>query len=413
MKSSGRSDQLDGLRELVDDQRFRDLEDYVPPLSLLGALGLGRDELAHSRLLAALFDPHRHQAADLALGSFLEAITERLEDRLGKNVARRWRERVADVDLRDVTTIRERDRIDVVIEIGGKSGVVIGIENKIDAGESRDQVGTYQYALAKGYPGMPPGARVMVFLTPDGRTSVTKDSEAPVPCVPLSYQAIADAANKAREGSGVDGEPALSEFVRHVKEDIMGDVDVKERARRVWKSHPNALRILLRHRPELEDIREKFELALNQAYGEDANLEVYPTRGRIREIKFSLESWTSRGCDFVFMLHTQHRGDADGRPRLRLLVRDSWHRQHREILEDLADRVNEADVDLSIDRAYASLPGWGNWRRVLKENPYPRGAVLTPIVIPGETDQEALDEVTRLVEELRSFVEPLPELATS
>lgn len=140
---------------------------------------------------------------------------------------------------------------------------------------------------------------------------------------------------------------------------------------------------------------------------------MYPTRGRIREIKFSLEPWKNRGCDFVFMLHTQHRGDADGRPRLRLLVRDGWHRENREILEDLADRVNEADLDLSIDRTYASLPGWGNWRRVLRENPYPTNAVLTPIVIPDETDREALDRVESLVEKIRPFVEVLPEVSMS
>lgn len=407
------TDQLASLQALVDDQGFLDLEEYVPPLSLLGAVGLGRDELTHSRLLAALFDPHRHHTADLALRSLLEEITERLEARHGEDQARRWRDCIADIDFDDVATIRERDRIDVVIEIGGQSGVVVGIENKIDAWESTHQVGTYQRALAKRYAGMPPAARVMVFLTPDGRPSTTKEAEAPVPCVPLNYEVIADAAEEALEGSRPDGDPALSEVIRHVREDIMGDARVKKRARRVWRDHPNALRILLRHRPQLEDIRESYERGLKQEYVEDANLKVYPTRGRIREIKFSLDSWKTRGCDFVFMLHTQRRGDADGRPRLRLLVRDRWYRENRTTLEDFADRVNEADVDVSIDRAYASLPGWGNWRRVLRENPYPENAVLTPIVIPRETDDEALDQVQTLVEKIGPFVEALPEVSTS
>ncbi len=65
---------VEALRLLGADQRFRELNHYVPPLALNRAVGVARDELAHSRLLATLLDPRCHRGAVTMLGVLLREI---------------------------------------------------------------------------------------------------------------------------------------------------------------------------------------------------------------------------------------------------------------------------------------------------------------------------------------------------
>jgi len=51
------------LRALEGDPHLRELDSYVPSLSLLRAFGMDRGEVAHSRELACVLDPARHRNA--------------------------------------------------------------------------------------------------------------------------------------------------------------------------------------------------------------------------------------------------------------------------------------------------------------------------------------------------------------
>jgi hypothetical protein len=76
------------LQDLEADPRFGKLNDYVPPLSLVRAFGVSRDEVAHSRMLARLLDPRRHRGAGFVLGTLLREIGARPVD---AHLARRLR----------------------------------------------------------------------------------------------------------------------------------------------------------------------------------------------------------------------------------------------------------------------------------------------------------------------------------
>lgn len=58
------------LRALREDPAFTSLNEHMPPLSLLRAAGVARDEVAHSRILTELLDPRLHRGA----GTFLRAL---------------------------------------------------------------------------------------------------------------------------------------------------------------------------------------------------------------------------------------------------------------------------------------------------------------------------------------------------
>ncbi len=59
------------------DPRFGELNDYGPPLSLVRAFGVARDEVAHSRMLARVLDPRRHRGAGFVLAALLREVAAR------------------------------------------------------------------------------------------------------------------------------------------------------------------------------------------------------------------------------------------------------------------------------------------------------------------------------------------------
>src|SRR5215210_2436511 len=138
------------LRALGEAPRLAKLGDHVSSLSLFRAFGVDRNERAHSRVLAALLDPHRHQGAEAMLRALLGRVLE--DGRLDRGFGV-WLGEVARASWQGVTVRREHLFIDVVVEISTSRGdVVLGIENKIDAGEGERQLARYQDALRRAYP---------------------------------------------------------------------------------------------------------------------------------------------------------------------------------------------------------------------------------------------------------------------
>jgi hypothetical protein len=169
------------------DERLDDLDGHVSSLALIPALGVACDEVAHSRLLATLLDPRRNRSAAIMLGVLLRGIADRAS--LEQHVAERLR-MIAEAPWERVAVRRELFFIDVVVEITSAEGAaVIGIENKIDAGEQPQQIGRYQEALERAYPDR---AAAMVFLTPTGREPSTACRGSPVPVATVSYGLVLD-----------------------------------------------------------------------------------------------------------------------------------------------------------------------------------------------------------------------------
>ncbi len=179
------------LEALAADPRLGALGRHVPPLSLPRAFGVERDEVRHSRVLAELLDPGRHSGAGGLLRFLLREVSVRLgdgpceDDRGGSGGIPAALGRIAGAPFGRISVRRESMFIDVVLEVSGPGGgVVIGIENKVDAGEQPEQIARYQATLARAYPGR---AAAVVFLTPTGRAPATAVADSPVPAVALGY----------------------------------------------------------------------------------------------------------------------------------------------------------------------------------------------------------------------------------
>lgn len=179
--------EFDVLQSLQADELLQELSSYVMPLSLPSALGVARNEVAHSNLLSTLLDPRLHSGADIMLRTLLRSIAG--HGNLDPGIADEL-SILAGADWKRVDVRRELFRIDVVVEVSSaQDTAVIGIENKIDAGEQHRQIARYQEALETASVN---STALMVFLTPNGREPTTAREGGPVPVVAFMLTVGAD-----------------------------------------------------------------------------------------------------------------------------------------------------------------------------------------------------------------------------
>ena len=143
--------------ELQDDPRLEKLVATLHRFSPIRAAGITRDEVRHSRLLAAVLDPTTRVYGRELLVSLMKTVAQDLEGK-HPHVARKLLqvcEPVSTAQWHRVRVRREYHNIDIVIDIvidvedksRRKSQVVVAIENKIDAGEREFQLRDYQETL--------------------------------------------------------------------------------------------------------------------------------------------------------------------------------------------------------------------------------------------------------------------------
>ena len=165
---------LEDCRKRLEETLSRLPQDHpiLCPVSLYGAMGLGRFETAHTRTLAWLLDPRKEHGFGVALlESLLRAVTGQ-EGPLPITV----QEVRAEYFYR---TGRDKGsgRMDVWVkgrwaeggtQTAGRQWLLV-IEAKIDASEGEHQLIAYEKAIKRLYPGIPESEVHRVFLTPKGK----------------------------------------------------------------------------------------------------------------------------------------------------------------------------------------------------------------------------------------------------
>ncbi len=382
------------------------LEDFVPPLSLFCALGVERDELRHSDLLAALLRPRVHRHAEPFLRLFLKEIADGLRRHaLGAATLLRRCEAASSGPILSIKVDRELDRIDLVLVVNtGDGPLVFGIENKIDAAEGPQQVARYQRALQLAYPGC---SSAVLFLTPSGRLSTTADDTAPVPYVPLGYGCLERVvASLLADVPGTTAEHrVLTEFLDHLRGSIMAtktDHKVEERVRAIWREHGTAAALLVAHRPKLADIQSAYEAGIRARFGSDVSFGHYPDKGELREIKFQLKTWKAAGLPLTFMLYG-YPPPSRMHPAVRVWVFEDDFARVAGKLQKWAKATNAKDGP-AIDEEFRPLKFWSCWRRVLAEPDYPETSFCDDVSFGPETARWAVDHALALVERLQPHV---------
>lgn len=148
------------LGALFDDPDFNIVHRRMSPFNLFEAVGAIRGELRHSNFLAYLLSPSRpHGLGARPLAALIRSILSRMDVKDRPIMAL---ELIAG-DLDDAIVYRERDSIDILVELPSLK-LVVAIENKVRSKAGDGQLKRYDERLKVSYPYH---RRLMVFLTPE------------------------------------------------------------------------------------------------------------------------------------------------------------------------------------------------------------------------------------------------------
>lgn len=236
---------LDVVESLMRDSAFEELTDYTHQFEPFKTLGIHRKELVHSRILATFLNRNEsHKLGADFLNAFVMALVkpgavlfsgEPLEpDELSKVFAPSVHSQV----------YRELYFIDLVI-VFPRQRLVIGIENKVDAGEQEDQISRYQETLRTRFAGF---RQALVFLTPDGRTPKTANAQGGVPVYCMGYGQIAGmfracmASPRLSAGAGA----FIDQFVNHIELHMTGNTRTQELCWQLFSKNEAAYKEIVR-----------------------------------------------------------------------------------------------------------------------------------------------------------------------
>ena len=236
--TSRQSKEKVALRALDADVRLEILREMLAEFNLFDVLGVARSELRHSRVLEWLIDPRgSHGLGNSFLRGFLKCISSD-GDRTG--VSRVSPAVVDGWDLLDVETVRERDRIDILV-VGESDGFVCLIENKVDSKEHTNQLSRYLKVVEQRYPCL----KVLpVYLTPVGaKPSKERDAER---FVSLGYSEIVELLRDVLETRVAMVNSNVAVFLEQYEQTLRRRIldtpsDIDRLASQVYSNHRDAI----------------------------------------------------------------------------------------------------------------------------------------------------------------------------
>jgi hypothetical protein len=233
------------LGALFDDPDFNAVHRRMSPFNLFEAVGSVRAELRHSNFLAYLLSPSRpHGLGAKPLIALIRSILTRMpaEDRPIMAL-----ELLAG-DLDDAIVYRERDNIDILIDLPSMK-FVVAIENKVGSKAGDGQLERYDGRLKASYPDH---RRLMVFLTPE---STPPDHDGYV-----AYD-YADVVSTLESLISDELEPVPEEtkliihhYVDMVRRHIVGDERLRALAVTLYERHKEAFEFIFECRPEPDSL---------------------------------------------------------------------------------------------------------------------------------------------------------------
>jgi hypothetical protein len=163
--------QKDLLEKLVNEEFPKISSDYIMDFNILEVVDL--TEPQHTKIISWLFGNEKYCLKYKILSHFLTKVLK--ENKTNSKISKEYydilQEYIEDISNTNPENIEihqeyilEKNRIDIFIE-DKTNNVVIGIENKIDATESENQLNNYRKSIEKKE-GI--NKKIYIFLTVDG-----------------------------------------------------------------------------------------------------------------------------------------------------------------------------------------------------------------------------------------------------
>lgn len=215
------------------DAELSELTRALSEFNIFEAIGVRRQELRHSDLLAFLLDPLQpHGLSDGVLRSFFTIVARSAS--VGVDVT--------SADLTSTTVQREWRNIDIVID--ARPSLVCAIENKIDSGERSTQLRRYRELMQREFRGVP---CILVYLTP-GRVEPSESD-----WVPLGYADIATCLESAvdwKTHTDANVSAFVHQYIALIRRHIVTPSEIATRCQWLYRRHKLALDLIFEHRPD-------------------------------------------------------------------------------------------------------------------------------------------------------------------
>lgn len=231
---------MDSPDLLATSDEFKALTQYTNAFDMFRVMGISHKELVHSNILAALFNSNVPHGMDTR---FRDAYLSSLSDCvcIGEPLTA---ELLSSTRGMPAKVARELEHIDVLLDFPTLR-LVVAIENKIWAVDQADQVARYQQALCDLYPHYT--HRVLVYLTPKGRTSPTLDKNSAVPVYLQSYGQLAALLRQQQPCAAPSAAHFMGELATHMEKTMSGNSEIRELCWNVFDQHETAYRQMVKN----------------------------------------------------------------------------------------------------------------------------------------------------------------------
>ena len=276
------------IENLIKDPNLRKLESQFGGFNIFESIDAVRRELRHSDFLAFLLDPSaNHQLFDRFIKPFLFRVAEKTDA-----------VSVIDIDLLnydDIQIRREWKNIDILI-VSEQSEFVCAIENKIDAGESKDQLGDYFKAVKSHFPKCK--KQLFVFLTKEGIDASDDNADT---WISFSYSEVFDTLkqllNEHKETIGQDIHFAISQYKEIIERHIMTHTTITKLCQAIYKEHKQALDLIFENKPDaLLEIKDHLE---NHLKDKSAYYGIEVDHSTKTYVRFSAKDWNQSKYPFL------------------------------------------------------------------------------------------------------------------
>lgn len=275
---------------------FSELEQRMSKFCPFEAIGMVRQEIRHAHFLSFILDPNRpHSFRDDFLKAFLQEIVIQAQD--GQSNLQPLQIHCA--DFTSAMIYRERANIDLLVEVPPgfsralDKGLIVTIELKVDAVESKHQLTKYREHVRVEYPEKD-WEHVFAFLTIDAvqPTEANLDHWIPVSITDLVERFDLLVEEKKLVGEAVELYRKYSAMMRR---HLMEDAELTELAKSIWAKHREALEALYDYWPDLQaDIMNWLKDnsdTLRKSVKGSTNFSISPDTSSPRLLRYSVDDW--------------------------------------------------------------------------------------------------------------------------
>ncbi|MEY9828908.1 hypothetical protein ABIA25_000723 [Sinorhizobium fredii] len=295
------------LGVLFDDPDFNMVHRRMSPFNIFEAVGAVRAELRHSNFLAYLLSPSRpHGLGAAPLAALICSILSRMPPEERPIMAL---ELIAG-DLDDAVVYRERENIDILIELPSIN-FVVAIENKVGSKAGDGQLQRYDDRLKGLYPTY---RRLMVFLTPDA-TAPDHDGYVAYDYADV-VATLEGLLTNPLEPIPAETQLIINHYIDLVRRHIVQDERLRSLAVKLYERHKEAFEFIFECRPQPNSLLSVARSCVESVTGlaiesSGKNLERFAPDmwdSQLQVIKGDPAKWSKTGRGILFEIKTYPNG---------------------------------------------------------------------------------------------------------